>query len=99
MLRASTSVEHVAAFQRAGAVDEDGVVVAQLADPGELGRVQLVHHVVPGVPHEPGEIVGVGLRVDVDDQSAAVAAAVWAASESVTMVLPTPPFWFITAMT
>ena len=84
--------EHVAAFERAGAVDEDGVVVAELADPGELGRVQFMDDVVPGVLHELGEVVGVGLGVDVNDQGTAVAAAVWAASESVTMVLPTPPF-------
>ena len=64
--------EHVASFERAGAVNENGVEVTELADPGELGGIQLMDDLVAGVLHGPGEVVGVGLGVDVDHQGAAV---------------------------
>ena len=64
--------EHVASLERARAVDQDGVEVAQLADPGELSGVQLMDDLVAGILHGPGEVVGVGLGVDVDHQGTAV---------------------------
>ena len=64
--------EHVASFERAGTVNENGVEVTELADPGELGGIQLMDDLIAGVLHGTGEVVGVGLGVDVDHQGVAV---------------------------
>ena len=70
--RLEDPVEDGVVTERARAVYEYCVEVAETADAAEFVRVELEDYVVAGIDHHPGQVVGVGLRVDVDDQGAAV---------------------------
>ena len=84
--------EHVASLERARAIDQDRVEVAELADPGELGGVQLMDDLVAGIRIARVRSWALACGSTSTTRARPYAATVWAASESVTIVLPTPPF-------